>query len=107
MVAIKVLPDRKPFPVVETEFNEGLSQFSPDGRLMAVPLRFAAAGTPVEPGTPVALFRTILSGAAGPMYNQQYMVVPGGQSFVMQSAVGEANATPITIIQNWKPRAGN
>jgi serine/threonine-protein kinase len=152
--------DRKPFPVVETEFNEGLSQFSPNGqwiayqsdrtgrpeiylrpfpgsagdvrvsveggaqvrwapsgrelfyvatdnRLMAVPVRFGAGGTPAEPGTPVALFRTILSSAAGPMYRQQYMVSPDGQSFVMHSAVGEANASSITIIQNWKPRASN
>jgi Tol biopolymer transport system component len=158
--ALPLEGDRRPFPVVETEFNEGLSQFSPDGHwmayqsdrtgrpeiylrpfpgpgadvrvsvdggsqvrwspngkelfyvatdnhLMAVPVRFAAGETPVEPGTPVALFRTILSGAAGPAYKQQYMVSADGQSFVMHAAVGEANATPITIIQNWKPGAGN
>ena len=158
--AVPLEGDRKPFAVVETEFNEGLSQFSPDGRwiayqsdrtgrpevylrpfpgpggdvrvsvdggaqvrwspngrelfyvatdnrLMAVPVGFGAGDAPVEPGTPVALFRTILSSAAGPVYRHQYMVSPDGQSFVMQSAVGEANATPITIIQNWKPGAGN
>jgi hypothetical protein len=32
------------------------------------------------------------------------MVSQDGQSFLMQSAVGEAYASPITIIQNWKPR---
>jgi hypothetical protein len=26
------------------------------------------------------------------------------QSFVMHAAVGEANASPITIIRNWKPK---
>jgi len=155
-----VLPlegDRTPSPVVETEFNEGLAQFSPDGhwiayqsdrtgrneiflrpfpgagadirvsvdggaqvrwnsngmelfyvatdnRLMAVPLQFVSGGTSVEPGKPSALFATILSSAAGPTYKQQYMVSQDGQSFLMQSAVGEAYASPITIIQNWKPR---
>ena len=156
--ALSLEGDRKPFPVVETEFNEGLSQFSPDGhwiayqsdrtgrpevylrpfpgagadvrvsvdggvqvrwnhngkelfyvatddRLMAVPIRFASSSTSPELGTPIALFKTILSSAAGPMYKQQYMVSPDGQSFVMHSAVGEASASPITIIQNWKPRA--
>jgi len=151
--------DRKPFPVVETEFNEGLSQFSPDGhwmayqsdrtgrpevylrpfpgagadvrvsvdggvqvrwnpnskelfyvaadnRLMAVPIRFASGSTSPELGTPIALFKTILSSAAGPMYKQQYMVSPDGQSFVMHSAVGEASASPIMVIQNWRPRTG-
>ena len=158
--AVPLEGDRKPFPVVESEFNEGLSQFSPDGqwiayqsdrtgrpeiylrpfpgsggdvrvsvdggaqvrwapsgrelfyvstdnRLMAVPIRFGAGDMPVEPGTPVALFRTILSSAAGAMYKQQYMVSPDGQSFVMHAAVGEADASPITIMQNWKPRASN
>jgi serine/threonine-protein kinase len=158
-----VLPlesDRKPFPVVETEFNEGLSQFSSDGQwiayqsdrtgrpeiylrpfpgqgadvrvsvdggaqvrwnpngsevfyiaadnqLMAVSVSFAAGGASVELGTPVALFATILSSAAGPMYKQQYMVSPDGESFVMHAAVGEAHASPITIIQNWKPKTAN
>jgi len=158
--ALPLERDRKPFPVVETEFNEGLSQFSPDGQwiayqsdrtgrpeiylrpfpgsggdvrvsveggaqvrwapsgrelfyvstdnhLMAVPVRFGAGGTPAEPGTPVVLFKTILSSAAGPMYKQQYMVSPDGKSFVMHAAVGDANASPITIIQNWTPRASN
>jgi len=155
MWALPLEGDRKPFPVVETEFNEGLSQFSSDGQwiayqsdrtgrpeiylrpfpgpgadvrvsveggaqvrwspngrevyyiaadnqLMAVPVSFVSGGASVELGTPVALFRTILSSAAGPMYKQQYMVSPDGQSFVMHAAVGEANASPITIIQNWQ-----
>ena len=38
------------------------------------------------------------------MYKQQYMVSPDGQSFVMHAAVGEANASPIAIIQNWTPK---
>ena len=75
-----------------------------DNQLMAVPVSFVSGGASVELGTPVALFRTILSSAAGPMYKQQYMVSPDGQSFVMHAAVGEANASPIAIIQNWTPK---
>jgi serine/threonine protein kinase len=158
-----VLPlegDRQPFPLVETEFNEGLSQFSSDGQwvayqsdrtgrpeiyirpfpgpgadvrvsvdggaqvrwnpngselfyiaadnqLMAVSISFVSGGASVELGAPVALFATILSRAAGPTYKQQYLVSPDGQSFVMHAAVGEAHASPITIIQNWKPKTAN
>ena len=77
---------------------------APDNRLMAVPMRFLADGRSAEPGTPAALFTTTLSGAAGPVYKQQYMVSADGKSFVMHSAVGEASASPITVILNWKPR---
>jgi eukaryotic-like serine/threonine-protein kinase len=150
--------DRKPFALVATEFNEGLAQFSPDGRwiayqsdrtgrteiylrpfrdpgadvrvsvdggaqvrwnpkatelfyvatdnsLMTVPIRFSTDGKSVEPGTPRALFKTILGAAAGPVYKQHYMVSPDGTSFIMQSAVGESSASPVGVILNWKPRA--
>jgi Tol biopolymer transport system component len=158
MWALPFEGNRTPFPVVKTEFNEGLAQFSPDGRwiayqsdrtgrldvylrpfpgpgadvgvsvdggsqvrwnpdgselfyvaadnrLMAVPIRFAEDGTSAEAGKPVALFMTILSGAAGPAYKQQYMVGPDGRSFVMHAAVGEGSTSPIRVILNWKPRA--
>jgi Tol biopolymer transport system component len=75
-----------------------------DTRLMAVPIRIVSGGALAEAGTPVALFATILSSAAGPMYKQQYMVLPDGQSFVMHAALGEASASPITVILNWKPK---
>jgi hypothetical protein len=32
------------------------------------------------------------------------MVSPDGRSFVMQSAVGQPTASPITVIVNWKPK---
>jgi serine/threonine protein kinase len=157
---IWVLPldgQRRPSPLVETDFNEGLAQFSPDGRwiayqsdrtgrteiylrpfgspgadvrvsvdggaqvrwnpnatelfyvtidsrLMAVPIRFSRDGGSADPGAPRELFKTILSSAAGPTYKQQYMVSPDGQSFVMQSAIGERSPSPIGVILNWKPR---
>jgi dipeptidyl aminopeptidase/acylaminoacyl peptidase len=157
---IWVLPlegDRKPFEVVQTEFNEGLAQFSPDGkwiayqsnktgrleiylrpfpgpggdsrasteggaqvrwnpngkelfyigaddRLTAVPIRFSSDGKTVGFGSPLGLFATNVGSTAVLTYRQQYVVSPDGQSFVMNSVVGETSASPITVILNWKPK---
>ena len=153
--ALPMERERTPFEVVQTEFNEGLAQFSPDttwiayqsdktgrfeiylrpfrgpgddvrvsvdggtqarwnpsgkelfylapgNRLTAVTLRFSANNKAVEPGTPLALFVAKVGGSAG--YVQQYMVSPDGQSFVTQSTVGDASASPISVILNWKPK---
>ena len=150
---------RKAFAVVQTDFNEGLGQFSPDGkwvayqsdrtgraevylrpfpgpgadvpvsvdggaqvrwnsngkelfyiatdyRLMAVPIRFLPDGFTAESGTPLPLFATTLGNPGGPVNRQLYVVAPGGQSFVMNSAVGEGNASPITVLLNWNPQPG-
>jgi Tol biopolymer transport system component len=153
-----VLPlkgDRKPFAVVETEFAEGLAQFSPDGkwlayqsnqtgqneiylrpfpgpgadvrvtteggaqvrwnpsgkelfyigaddRLMAVPVRLSSNAGP-EFGTAVALFATRIGSTAINVYRQQYVVAPDGQSFVLNSNLSDANASPIAVILNWRP----
>ena len=147
----------KPFEVVQTDFNERLAQFSPDGtwiayqsdktgrfeiyvqpfpgpggdsrvsidggaqvrwnpngkelfyiaaddRLMAVPIRFVSNGKAVEPGTPLGLFATNVGSTAINTNRQQYAVSPDGQSFVMNSVLGEASTSPITVILNWKPR---
>jgi Tol biopolymer transport system component len=155
--ALPLVGDRTPFAVVQTEFNEGLAQFSPDGRwiayqsdrtgrpeiylrpfpgpgadvrvsvdggaqvrwnpngtelfyvatdyrLLAVPITFHSDGGAPDPGSPIPLFTTILSSNAGPTYKQQYMVSPDGKSFVMQSAVGQAIASPITVVLNWNSR---
>jgi eukaryotic-like serine/threonine-protein kinase len=148
---------RTPFEVVQTEFNERLPQFSPDGkwiayqsdrtgrfeiyvqpfpgpgaaspvstdggaqvrwnpngkelfyiapddRLMAVPIRFVSNGKAVEPGTPLGLFTTNVGSTAINTNRQQYGVSPDGQSFVMNSVLGEASTSPITVILNWKPK---
>lgn len=149
--------DRKPFEVVQTDFNERLAQFSPDGtwiayqsdktgrveiyvqpfpgpggdsrvstdggaqvrwnpngkelfyiaaddRLMAVPIRFTAKGTTIEAGTPLGLFATNVGSTAINTNRQQYAVSPDGQSFVMNSILGESSPVPITVILNWKPK---
>ena len=157
--ALPLEGDRKPFEVVQTDFNERLAQFSPDGkwiayqsdktgrfeiyvqpfpgpggdsrvsidggaqvrwnpngkelfyiapddRLMAVPIRFASNGKAVEPGTPLGLFATNVGSTAINTNRQQYAVSPDGQSFVMNSVLGEASASPITVILNWSPEPG-
>jgi Tol biopolymer transport system component len=154
--AVPMEGERQPFAVVQTEFNEGLAQFSPDttwiayqsdktgrfeiylrpfrrpgddvrvsvdggtqvrwnsngkelfylaagNRLTAVPLRFSANNQGVEPRTPVALFVAKVGGFAG--YTHQYMVAHDGQSFVTQSVMGDASASPINVILNWQPNA--
>jgi len=155
--ALPLEGDRKPFAVVQTDFNERLAQFSPDGtwiayqsdktgrfeiyvqpfpgpggdsrasteggaqarwnpngkelfyvatddRLMAVPILFSSNDKIVEPGTQFGLFATSVGSTAVLTYRQQYVVSPDGQSFVMNSVVGEASAAPITVILNWKPK---
>jgi eukaryotic-like serine/threonine-protein kinase len=77
---------------------------APDDRLMAVPIRFFSDREPAELGSPRALFATNVGSAAINTNRQQYMVSPDGQSFVMNSVVGEATTSPISVILNWKPR---
>ena len=155
--ALPLEGDQKQFKVVQTDFNERLAQFSPDGkwiayqsdktgryeiyiqpfpgpggdslvsidgggqvrwnpngrelfyvaaddRLMAVPIRFAATGTTVEADAPLGLFATNVGSTAINTVRQQYAVSPDGQSFMMNSVLGEASASPITVILNWKPK---
>jgi Tol biopolymer transport system component len=78
-----------------------LFYLSPEAQLMAVQIR-TESGT-FEPGTPVALFRTRLSGAFGGVAGNvrpQYDVGVDGR-FVMNDHRGDAS--PITILLNWKP----
>ena len=149
-------PDGKPREVLQTEFNERLGQFSPDGRwiayqsnrtgrfeiyvrpfpgpgrdvsisadggaqarwnpngqeifyiaaddrLTAVPIRFSTDGQSVEPGRPLPLFATNVGSAAPNTNRQQYVVAPDGESFVLNSALDDCQASPITVILNWKP----
>ena len=151
--ALALKGDHQPFAVVETEFSEGLAQFSPDGkwiayqsnktgqneiyvrpfpgpgadvsvsteggaqaywnangkelfyigaddRLMSVPIHLAPGAAP-EIGSSVGLFATRVGSTATNVYRQQYVVSADGQSFVLNSNVGDANASPISVIVNW------
>jgi serine/threonine protein kinase len=149
----------RPFEVVQTDFNEGLAQFSPDGRwiayesdktgryeiylrpfpgpgsdslvstaggtqvrwsadgkelfyiapddrLMALAISFSADRKSAELGTPAALFATNVGSTAVNVYRQQYAVSPDG-SFVMDSVVAGASASPIAVILNRKSKPRN
>jgi Tol biopolymer transport system component len=62
------------------------------GRLMAVPITLS--GSRVDVGTPAALFPV-------PLGASQYDVTANGQRFLFDTVVKEAS--PITILMNWKP----
>ncbi len=76
-----------------------------DGTLMAAPITPAAAGQPLEAGTPVALFPTRIAGGAvpGTVLKHQYAVAPDGQRFLINVTTEEAVTSPITLILHWKP----
>ena len=78
-----------------------------DGRLMAVPIRFASDGKAVDLGTPVPLFATRVGGAVSGLDRQQYVVSPDGQRFLMSVVAEDVNPSPITVILNWKPTPAN
>jgi len=67
---------------------------APDNRLMASRVTFAANGTIVEAGTPVALF-TMRPGS-------QYAAAPDGQRFLINMPLEDAATPPITVVMNWK-----
>jgi WD40-like Beta Propeller Repeat len=67
---------------------------APDGKLMAVDVQAAAT---FEVGVPKALFDTRCKKAP----TREYDVSSDGQRFLVNQALGETTATPITLIQNW------
>jgi Tol biopolymer transport system component len=144
--------DRKPFPFLNTRFDEFNGQFSHDGRwvayesnesgqseiyvrpfpvragqvqistsggfsarwrpdgkelyyvatdgmLMAVPI--TVSGATLEPGKPVPLFRPRMV-TTTVSSRQQYDVTADGR-FLINVTSDDATASPITVLQNWKP----
>jgi serine/threonine protein kinase/Tol biopolymer transport system component len=72
----------------------------PAGRMMAA--KMTIKGAAMEPGAPVALFASGISG--GGLERQQltqYDVAPDGR-FIISRDIGSA-AAPITLLMNWKP----
>lgn len=68
-----------------------------DGKLMAVQVK---AAPKFEPGIPRMLFQA----GADPLYpnlGTGYAVTPDGQRFLINSAIDENRASPITIVMNW------
>jgi Tol biopolymer transport system component len=76
-----------------------------DDRLMAVPIQLASDGESVEARTPVPLFTTRVGGALQQTgFTPQYVVAPDGR-FLMNTVVEDPNASPITVILNWKAKS--
>jgi serine/threonine-protein kinase len=81
-----------------------LYYIAPDRMLMAVPIIVSA--TAIEPGTPVALFRTRIWNN-GATQHIQYDVAPDGR-FLINVAVDQgALSPPITLVLNWTPELTN
>ncbi len=77
-----------------------------DSKMMAAPVRLSPDGQSLETGTPVALFPVRIAGGPLPGRNkQQYAVSSDGLRFLVNLAVDEGAASPITLIYNWKPKA--
>ncbi len=69
-----------------------------DGQMMAVALK--PSGATFEFETPKALFKTrMLTGLL--QSGIEYDVTADGQRFLIGTMVGEANATPVSVILNW------
>jgi serine/threonine protein kinase len=69
---------------------------APDGKMMAVPV--ALTGSVLTPGTPAQLFSTHISPQ---IFTYQYAVAPDGRFLLFNRQL--ADASPITILLNWKP----
>ncbi len=78
-----------------------LFYFTPDSTLMAVGV---TTGSSVQLGVGKPLFRaTVLGGTGGgPGSAWRYSVSPDGQRFLINTALEEATATPVTIVLNWQ-----
>jgi dipeptidyl aminopeptidase/acylaminoacyl peptidase len=78
-----------------------LYYLAPDSQFMAA--RIGATGTTPEPGTPVALFHArIVGGGLENGQGPQYDVARDGR-FLINTPL-DAAASPITLLQNWKPQ---
>jgi len=74
----------------------------PAGAMMAAPI--TVTGSTLEPGAPVVLFPTrIYGGGVDTALGRQYDVAPDGR-FLINTELDSADA-PITLLQNWNPKA--
>jgi serine/threonine protein kinase/Tol biopolymer transport system component len=79
-----------------------LFYFAPDSTLMAVSV--TTTGGTFQPGVPKALFRApILGGAGGGAGGAwRWDISPDGKRFLINTALDEATASPVTIVLNWQ-----
>jgi Tol biopolymer transport system component len=77
-----------------------LFYLSPDRKMMAVEVRPTATG--FETGRPRELFQTRV--AYAPWVASTYDVAADGQRFLIDSALDEQVALPMTVVMNWSPK---
>ena len=73
---------------------------TPEGHLMAVPIRFPSNSQIVEADAPTLLFPTDMGAVAGGS-SHQYDVAPDGQRFLKNTLIEAPSSSPITMILNW------
>jgi hypothetical protein len=79
-----------------------LFYFAPDSMLMAVSV--TTTGGTFQPSVPKALFRApVLGGVgAGAGVAWRWDISGDGQRFLINTALDEATATPLTVVLNWQ-----
>jgi len=79
-----------------------LFYFTPDSTLMAVSV--SANGTAFQPGVPKPLFRAAVLGGngGGATGAWRWDVTPDGQRFLVNTALEDTAASPVTIVLNWQ-----
>ena len=83
--------------------GQELYYLDPSGAMMAVSI--SVTGNKLVPGSPQMLFRTrIYHGGRDLQQGKQYDVAADGR-FLINTELDDDAATPITLIQNWSPRA--
>ena len=76
-----------------------------DSKMMAAPVKLSPEGKSLETTTPAALFPVRIAGGPLPgAWKQQYAVSSDGQRFLVNLAVDEGAASPITLILYWHPK---
>jgi serine/threonine protein kinase/Tol biopolymer transport system component len=79
-----------------------LFYFTPDSSLMDVSV--STTGGTFQPGVPKPLFRAAILGGAGggPGVAWRWDIAPDGKRFLMNTALDDAAASPVTVILNWQ-----
>jgi eukaryotic-like serine/threonine-protein kinase len=79
-----------------------LFYFAPDSTLMSVSV--TTTGGTFQPGVPTPLFRVpVLGGAGGGAGTAwRWDISPDGKRFLINTALEEATASPVTILLNWQ-----
>jgi eukaryotic-like serine/threonine-protein kinase len=79
-----------------------LFYFAPDSMLMEVSV--TTTGGTFQPGVPKPLFRAAILGGTGggPGAAWRWDISPDGKRFLMDTALEEATAAPVTVVLNWQ-----